>query len=56
VANVTQTARSITGILMLMSFLPAIFAFLAAGVMVLYRLDNEKMVRIQAELAQRKAT
>lgn len=54
VANVTQTARSITGMLMLMSFIPAAFAFLAAAIMLFYRLDNEKMARIQEDLAQRK--
>jgi GPH family glycoside/pentoside/hexuronide:cation symporter len=54
VANVTQTARSITGILMLMSFIPAVFAFLAAGIMVFYKLDNGQMARIQVELARRK--
>jgi GPH family glycoside/pentoside/hexuronide:cation symporter len=54
VANVAQTARSITGILMLMSFIPAVFAFLAAGIMLFYKLDNEQMARIQVDLAERK--
>jgi GPH family glycoside/pentoside/hexuronide:cation symporter len=54
VANVTQTARSITGITLLMSFIPAAFAFLAAAIMLFYKLDNEKMARIQEDLAQRK--
>ena len=54
VANVAQTARSITGILMLMSFIPAVFAFVAAAIMLFYKLDNEQMARIQMELAERK--
>jgi len=54
VANVVQTARSITGILMLMSFIPAMFAFVAAAIMLFYKLDNEQMARIQMELAERK--
>jgi GPH family glycoside/pentoside/hexuronide:cation symporter len=54
VANVVQTAQSINGILMLMSFIPALFAFLAAGIMLFYKLDNAQMARIQVELAQRK--
>jgi glycoside/pentoside/hexuronide:cation symporter, GPH family len=54
VANTTQTTRSITGILMLMSFIPAVFAFLAAGIMLFYKLDNKQMAGIQKDLAQRK--
>lgn len=55
VANTTQTARSQTGIVMLMSFIPAMFAFLAVGVMVFYKLDNKQMVLLQKELAERKS-
>ena len=40
---------------MLMSFIPAAFAFLAAGIMVFYSLDDKKMARIQVDLAERKA-
>jgi glycoside/pentoside/hexuronide:cation symporter, GPH family len=54
VANVAQTTRSINGILMLMSFIPAAFAFLASAIMLFYKLDNRQMARIQVELAQRK--
>lgn len=54
VANTTQTARSKTGIAMLMSFIPAVFAFLAVGVMLFYKLDNQQMARLQRELAERK--
>jgi glycoside/pentoside/hexuronide:cation symporter, GPH family len=53
-ANVAQSVQSINGILMLMSFIPAAFAFLAAAIMLFYRLDNTQMARIQVELAQRK--
>jgi Na+/melibiose symporter-like transporter len=39
---------------MLMSFIPAVFAFLAAAIVLFYRLDHKKMARIQEDLAQRK--
>jgi glycoside/pentoside/hexuronide:cation symporter, GPH family len=55
VANVEQTTASQTGIVLLMSFIPAGFAFLAAGVMVFYKLDNNALKQVQADLAQRKA-
>jgi GPH family glycoside/pentoside/hexuronide:cation symporter len=55
VANVAQTSQSKTGIVMMMSFIPALFAFIAAAVMMFYRLDNKQMARIQDELAKRKA-
>ena len=55
VANAEQTPESKTGIVLLMSFIPALFAFLAAAVMLFYKLDNAQMARIQIELAQRKA-
>ena len=55
VANVAQTSRSQTGMLMLMSFIPAGFAFLAVAVMVSYKLDNRKLEQIQKGfLAERK--
>ena len=55
VANVEQTARSQTGIVLMMSIIPAGFAFIAVGVMLFYRLDNRQMAEIQVELAARKA-
>jgi GPH family glycoside/pentoside/hexuronide:cation symporter len=55
VANTTQTTRSQTGIRVLMSFIPAAFAFVAVAVMMLYKLDKHKMVQIQVDLAERKA-
>jgi GPH family glycoside/pentoside/hexuronide:cation symporter len=54
VANTTQTPRSQTGIVLLISFIPAVFALLAAAVMFFYKLDNKQMAVIQAELAARK--
>jgi glycoside/pentoside/hexuronide:cation symporter, GPH family len=55
VANAAQTERSQTGIVLMMSFVPALFAFLAVGVTCFYNLDNKAMARIQSELAARKA-
>ena len=55
VANTTQTSRSQTGIRVLMSFIPAAFAFVAVAVMMLYKLDKHKMAQIQVDLAERKA-
>ncbi len=54
-ANVVQTAQSQTGIVLLMSVIPAAFAFIAVGVMLFYRLDNSRMAQIQSDLAERKA-
>jgi GPH family glycoside/pentoside/hexuronide:cation symporter len=56
VANAAQTAKSQTGIVLLMSFIPATFAFIAVAVMLFYKLDNKQMTRIQAELAVRNAS
>jgi GPH family glycoside/pentoside/hexuronide:cation symporter len=56
VANATQNSRSQTGIVMLMSFIPAAFAFLAVVVMIFYKLDNQQMALLQKELAERKKT
>jgi glycoside/pentoside/hexuronide:cation symporter, GPH family len=55
VANTTQTAASQTGIVMLMSFIPAVFAFLAVGLMMFYKLDNQTLAQVQMDLAERKA-
>jgi len=55
VANTAQTSRSQTGIVVLMSFIPAAFAFVAAAVMMLYKLDKHKMAQVQTDLAERKA-
>jgi glycoside/pentoside/hexuronide:cation symporter, GPH family len=55
VANTTQTTQSQRGIVMLMSFIPAAFAFVAVAVMMFYKLDNQTMAQIQLDLAARKA-
>jgi GPH family glycoside/pentoside/hexuronide:cation symporter len=55
VANTAQTSKSITGILLLISVIPAVFAFLAVAIMFFYDLDNSRMAVIQKELAARKA-
>ena len=54
VANTDQSPRSQTGIVLLMSFIPALFAFLAVAVMLFYKLDKSQMARIQADLGARK--
>lgn len=54
VANATQTPESQTGIVLLISIIPAGFAFLAAVVMMFYKLDNQTLKQIQVELAARK--
>lgn len=54
-ANVVQTSSSQMGILMLISFVPALFAFCAVAIMFFYKLDNSKMKQIQIDLAARKS-
>ena len=54
VANATQTPESQTGIVLLISFIPAVFAFLAVAAMIFYTLDNRTLKQIQVELAARK--
>ena len=55
VANTAQTTRSQTGIVALISFIPALFAFVAAALMMFYKLDRHKMAQVQTDLAERKA-
>lgn len=54
VPNAAQTSGSQSGIVWLMSIIPAAFALLAVAVMVFYDLDRKKLVQVQAELAARK--
>jgi len=54
VANTVQSAESQSGIVWLMSFIPAAFAFIAVGVMMLYQLDKHQLIKIQSDLAARK--
>jgi GPH family glycoside/pentoside/hexuronide:cation symporter len=55
VANAAQTPKSQTGIVLLISFIPAAFAFLAVAIVMFYKLDNRQLAQIQADLAARKA-
>jgi glycoside/pentoside/hexuronide:cation symporter, GPH family len=55
VANATQTQASQTGIVMLMSIIPALFAFLAVAIMFFYKLDNKILKKIELDLAVRKS-
>jgi glycoside/pentoside/hexuronide:cation symporter, GPH family len=55
VANTAQTAQSQRGIVLMISIIPAAFAFLAVAVMLFYKLDNQQMAEIRVELARRKA-
>jgi GPH family glycoside/pentoside/hexuronide:cation symporter len=55
VANTAQSNASQTGIVILISVIPGIFALLAAYVMRFYKLDNTRLVMIQSELKDRKA-
>lgn len=55
VANKVQSGASQTGILLLMSIVPAALAFLAAGLMLFYNLSDKRLAEMQAELADRKA-
>ncbi len=54
VANASQTPESQSGIVLLMSFIPAAFAFLAVGIMMFYKLDNRTLAQVEADLAARK--
>lgn len=54
VPNAEQTSGSLTGIVWLMSVIPALFAIAAAVVMFFYSLDARTLTTIQAELAERK--
>jgi glycoside/pentoside/hexuronide:cation symporter, GPH family len=52
--NSSTIEGAIPGIVMLMSWIPAIIAFVAAGIMTLYPLNQVKMDAITAELAHRR--
>jgi GPH family glycoside/pentoside/hexuronide:cation symporter len=54
IANTAQSDASKTGILLLISILPGVFALLAAMVMKFYQLDNKQLATIQRELKERK--
>jgi len=53
-ANQTQTAESLQGIVLLMSVIPALLAFVSVAALVLYKLDKNAMIQIQSDLSARK--
>jgi glycoside/pentoside/hexuronide:cation symporter, GPH family len=55
VANVEQSARSLTGIRLSMSMIPGALCILAAGITLLYSLDDRTMKRIGRDLHDRRA-
>jgi len=55
VANVDQTERSIFGITLMFSIVPALFAFAKAYAIWVYPLDAKKMDEIETTLAERRA-
>ncbi len=54
VANVAQTARSLQGIILSMSWIPCVLLVLAAAVMQLYPLSDSFMEKVEAELKARR--
>ena len=53
-ANQPQTAESIYGIKMMMSFIPAVIAGLSIIPLIFYKLDEDKLKVIEADLKKRK--
>jgi GPH family glycoside/pentoside/hexuronide:cation symporter len=54
VANVEQTARSLHGIILSMSWIPCVLLVLAAAAMAAYPLNDAMMVKIEADLKERR--
>jgi GPH family glycoside/pentoside/hexuronide:cation symporter len=54
VANVEQSARSMHGIILTMSWIPCGLMLAAAALMLLYPLSDTKMVKIEADLKARR--
>ncbi|WP_448245871.1 MFS transporter [Thalassotalea agariperforans] len=54
VANQAQTGASEQGIVLLMTLIPAVFAFISMVVIWFYPLTEAKLVQVQRELAERK--
>lgn len=50
----TTISAAIPGIVLLMSWIPAAFAFIAAGILMFYPLSEHKMTQIELDLAQRR--
>ena len=54
VPNVPQSADTINGIILLMSFYPAIFGLLGGIIMIFYPLNDKKMIEIENDLVARR--
>jgi len=54
VANQIQTGETITGIIALMSFYPAIFGIIGVILMAFYPLNNKMMIKIETDLTLRR--
>jgi GPH family glycoside/pentoside/hexuronide:cation symporter len=54
VANVEQTGRSLHGIVLSMSWIPSVLLVLAAAAMAAYPLNDALMVKIEADLKERR--
>jgi glycoside/pentoside/hexuronide:cation symporter, GPH family len=54
VANAEQTARGLTGIRLVTSVYPAVFAILAMLFMLFYPLNKSKMAQVQGDLTERR--
>ena len=50
VANQAQTAQSNEGIVLLMTIIPGVFAFIAVFVIKFYPLSDEQVASLQAEI------
>ncbi len=56
IANEAQTAHSLSGIINLMSFYPAVFGILGGLIMLFYPLTNKMMIQIEKDLTKRRAS
>jgi GPH family glycoside/pentoside/hexuronide:cation symporter len=56
VPNQVQTAESINGIILIMSFYPAVFAIIGMVIMWFYPLTNKMMIKIEEELNAQRQT
>jgi GPH family glycoside/pentoside/hexuronide:cation symporter len=54
VANSEQTSNSLTGIVLSTSWIPCIMLIMAAALMFFYPLNESMMVKIEADLKQRR--
>jgi GPH family glycoside/pentoside/hexuronide:cation symporter len=54
VANQVQTAQSLKGLILLFSLIPAFVGLIALGIILFYKLDEEKMKEITADLLERR--